>query len=41
MAITPEGDIYPATSLLGNEDYKLGSLYDGTFDQELSGRLPD
>ena len=39
VAITPEGDIYPCHQFVGNEDYKLGSLYDGTFDQELSGRF--
>ena len=35
----PEGDIYPCHQFVGNEDYKLGSLYDGTFDKELSGRF--
>ena len=35
LAITPEGDIYPCHQFVGNEDYKLGSLYDGTFDKEL------
>ena len=39
VAITPEGDIYPCHQFVGNEDYKLGSLYDGTFDKELSGRF--
>ena len=39
VAITPEGDIYPCHQFVGNEDYKLGSLYDGTFDTELSGRF--
>ena len=39
VAITPEGDIYPCHQFVGNEDYKLGSLYDGSFDKELSGRF--
>ena len=37
VAITPEGDIYPCHQFVGNEEYKLGSLYDGSFDQALSG----
>ena len=37
VAITPEGDIYPCHQFVGQEEYKLGSLYDGSFDTELSG----
>ena len=36
VAITPEGDIYPCHQFVGNEAYKLGNLYDGAFDMELS-----
>ena len=39
VAITPEGDIYPCHQFVGNEDYRLGSVHDGTFDKELSGRF--
>ena len=39
VAITPDGDIYPCHQFVGNEDYKLGSLYDGTFDMELARKF--
>ncbi len=38
-AITPEGDIYPCHQFVGQADYKLGNLYDGTFDFALSDRF--
>ena len=39
VAITPEGDIYPCHQFVGNEEYKLGNLYEGTFDMALSRRF--
>ena len=39
VAITPEGDIYPCHQFVGNEEYKLGNLYDGSFDMELSRKF--
>ena len=36
VAITPEGDIYPCHQFVGNLDYKLGNLYEGTFNMEIS-----
>ena len=36
VAITPEGDIYPCHQFVGNEDYKLGNLYEGAFNMEIS-----
>ena len=39
VAITPDGDIYPCHQFVGKEEYRLGSVYDGSFDQELSGRF--
>lgn len=39
MAVTPEGDIYPCHQFVGNPAYKIGSLYDGSFDMELSHRF--
>ena len=39
VAITPDGDIYPCHQFVGNEDYKLGSVKDGTFDNSLSSRF--
>ncbi len=34
VAITPEGDIYPCHQFVGMEEWKMGSLYDGTFDRQ-------
>ena len=36
VAITPDGDIYPCHQFVGNEDYKLGNVYNNTFNMELS-----
>ena len=36
VAITPDGDIYPCHQFVGNEDYRMGNVWDGTFDMELS-----
>lgn len=35
VAITPDGDIYPCHQFVGIEDYKMGSLYDGTFNEDM------
>lgn len=35
VAIAPNGDIYPCHQFVGIEDYKLGSLNDGSFNEEL------
>ena len=32
VAITPSGDIYPCHQFVGMEEWKMGSLYDGSFD---------
>lgn len=39
VAITPSGDIYPCHQFVGNEEYKLGNLYDETFHMELSRKF--
>ncbi len=39
VAVTPDGDIYPCHQFVGLEDYKLGSLYDSSFDRALSGKF--
>lgn len=36
VAITPDGDIYPCHQFVGNEDYLIGNLYDGTFNMDIS-----
>ena len=35
VAIAPNGDIYPCHQFVGNEEYKMGSLNDNTFDMEM------
>ncbi len=37
VAVTPDGDLYPCHQFVGKEEYRLGSVYDGSFDMELSG----
>ena len=32
VAITPDGDIYPCHQFIGHEDWRMGNLYDGSFD---------
>ena len=35
VAITPQGDVYPCHQFVGKEEYKLGSIYDDTYDVKL------
>ena len=35
VAITPDGDIYPCHQFVGIEEYKMGSLVDGSFNMEM------
>lgn len=35
VAITPQGDVYPCHQFVGNEKYKLGTIYDDSYDAEL------
>ena len=35
VAISTDGDIYPCHQFVGQEDYKMGSLNDGSFDTEM------
>ena len=41
VAITPDGDIYPCHQFVGREEYRMGSVYDGSFDMEISGKFAD
>lgn len=41
VAITPQGDVYPCHQFVGNEDFKLGSIYDDSFDTELSRKFKE
>lgn len=35
VSITPDGDIYPCHQFVGHEEYKMGSLEDGSFNEEI------
>ncbi len=35
VSITPDGDIYPCHQFVGHEEYKMGSLEDGTFNEDI------
>lgn len=35
IAITPQGDIYPCHQFVGKPEYKMGNLYEGTFNEDI------
>lgn len=39
VAVTPEGDLYPCHQFVGNEKFKLGTIFDGYIDEELSSEF--
>lgn len=39
VAITPQGEVYPCHQFVGKEEYKLGDVYEDTFDIELSKKF--
>ena len=39
VAITPDGDIYPCHQFVGKEEYRMGSVHDGSFDMDVSGQF--
>lgn len=39
VAITPQGDVYPCHQFVGKEEYKLGSIFDDTYDAELGKKF--
>jgi uncharacterized protein len=36
VAVTPEGDIYPCHQFVGNPDYLMGNVHEGTFRMDIS-----
>lgn len=36
LAITPDGDIYPCHQFVGNEEFKMGSIFEGSLDSTIS-----
>ena len=39
VSITPDGDIYPCHQFVGIEDFKMGNLYDGTFNDDIKQKF--
>ena len=39
VAITPDGDIYPCHQFVGMEEWKMGSLNDGSFDFKMKDKF--
>ncbi|SKA75774.1 uncharacterized protein SAMN05428976_102174 [Clostridium sp. USBA 49] len=39
VAITPDGDIYPCHQFVGNEDFKMGTIFDGNIDNNISDKF--
>ena len=39
VAITPDGDIYPCHQFVGKDEFRMGSVFDGSFDMEISGQF--
>lgn len=39
VAITPQGEVYPCHQFVGKEEYKLGSIWDDTYDAELGKKF--
>ncbi|MBE6047977.1 MAG: SPASM domain-containing protein, partial [Clostridium sp.] len=39
VAITPQGEVYPCHQFVGKEEFKLGDIYEDTFDTELSKKF--
>lgn len=35
LAVTPQGDIYPCHQFVGNEKFKMGSVYEGELDNDV------
>lgn len=41
LAVTPEGTLYPCHQFVGNDEYKMGDLYVGDFDQKRSEQFAE
>jgi len=39
VAVAPDGDIYPCHQFVGKEEYRMGSVLDGSFDMEIAGQF--
>ena len=41
MAVTPSGDLYPCHQFVGEEKFKLGNIYDGVTNKEITKEFMD
>lgn len=39
VAVTPEGDIYPCHQFVGNDSFKMGTVFDGELNQDIIQRF--
>lgn len=39
VAVSPDGDIYPCHQFVGRPEFKLGSIFDGSFDMDISEKF--
>lgn len=39
VAVTPDGDIFPCHQFVGMDDFKMGNLYDGSFNGEMKAEF--
>lgn len=39
VAITPQGEVYPCHQFVGKEEYKLGTIYDDSYNSELGKKF--
>ncbi len=39
VAVTPDGDIYPCHQFVGRKEYRMGSVFDGSFDMDISEKF--
>ncbi|KAJ52735.1 uncharacterized protein BD780_001663 [Clostridium tetanomorphum] len=39
VAITPDGDIYPCHQFIGNEDFKIGTIYENSYSKDIGNKI--
>lgn len=39
VAVTPDGDIYPCHQFVGNDEFKMGDVFNGLIDTEISNKF--
>lgn len=39
VAVTPDGDIFPCHQFVGKEEYRMGNVFDGSFNMDISGKF--